>query len=219
MSYQTVDHLERPVRTEGYLDLLQMLSGVALIGFMWSHMILVASVNLGSGTMNALAHFLEATYMAQIGGPMIALIFLLHFVVAARKLPFRLKEQRAMWSHAKRFNHLDTWLWMVQAGTAMIILILGSIHIWSVLTTLPITAGRSAARIQGGWWLLLYMVLLPLVELHVGIGFYRIGVKWGWITRSNRLSLKHFENRLSLVFIAIGTITLITFYFIITAAS
>jgi fumarate reductase subunit C len=218
MSYQTVDHLERPVRTEGYLDLLQMLSGVALIGFMWSHMILVASVNLGSGTMNALAHFLEATYLAQIGGPMIALIFLLHFVVAARKLPFRYKEQSAMWRHTKRFNHLDTWLWIIQAGSAMIILILGVIHMWSVLTTLPITAGRSAARIQGGWWLLLYMVLLPLVELHVGIGFYRIGVKWGWITRTNRLSLKNFENKLSLAFIAIGFITLITFYFIITAA-
>ena len=38
---------------------------------MWSHMILVASVNLGAGAMNTLAYFFEATYMAQVGGPLI----------------------------------------------------------------------------------------------------------------------------------------------------
>lgn len=218
MFTQTVAQAKQPYRTDAYLDTLQMFTGVALILFMWSHMVLVASVNLGSGVMNAIAHFLEATYLAQIGGPVIALIFLLHFVIAARKIPFKYKEQKAMWSHTVRLNHLDTWLWIVQAGTAMIILIMGSIHMWTVLTDLPITAAKSAARIQGGWWLLFYMILLPMIELHVGIGFYRIGVKWGWITRSNRKFLKRFENRLTIVFVTIGLITLFTFYFIINPA-
>ncbi len=218
MFTQTVAQAKQPYRTDAYLDTLQMFTGVALILFMWSHMVLVASVNLGSGVMNAIAHFLEATYLAQIGGPVIALIFLLHFVIAARKIPFKYKEQKAMWGHTVRLNHLDTWLWIVQAGTAMIILIMGSIHMWTVLTDLPITAAKSAARIQGGWWLLFYMILLPMIELHVGIGFYRIGVKWGWITRSNRKFLKRFENRLTIVFVTIGLITLFTFYFIINPA-
>ncbi len=65
-----------------------MLTGVGLILFMWSHMILVASINLGPGAMNALARFLEDTYLAQTGGPLIG-AFLLHFILAARKLPFR----------------------------------------------------------------------------------------------------------------------------------
>jgi fumarate reductase subunit C len=123
-----------------------------------------------------------------------------------------------MWEHSVRFNHLDTWLWNVQAVTAMIILIMGSVHMWTVLTNLPITAAKSAARVQTGWWLLFYIILLPMIELHVGIGFYRIGVKWGWITRSNRKGLKRFENRLTLVFVAIGLITLFTLYFIINPA-
>ena len=207
--------IQEPARTEAFLDSLQMLTGVALILFMWSHMVLVASINFGSAVMNAIARFLEDNHLVQTGGPVIVLIFLAHFVLAARKLPFKTREQANIWSHSMRLNHTDTWLWMVQAGTAMVILIMGSIHMWTVLTDLPITAAKSAARIHGGWWLAFYMVLLPLVELHVGIGFYRIGVKWGWITRSNRSRFKGLENRLTLAFIAVGAITLFTFFFIV----
>lgn len=202
---------------EGLLDVAQMATGVALILFMWSHMMLVASVNLGSGVMNAIGAFLEDHYLAQTGGPAIALLFLLHFALAARKVPFRPKEQAAMWGHSLRLQHTDTWLWVVQAFTGMAILVMGCLHMWTVLTNLPITAGKSAFRIQGGWWLLFYMVLLPTVELHVGIGLYRIGVKWGFVTRAQRSYVKSLENRVTLAFIVVGALTLLTFYFIITA--
>ena len=96
MDSRTVADLNQPLRADAYLDSLQMLTGVSLILFMWSHMILVASVNLGAGVMNAIAMFLEDHYLAQVGGPMIALVFLLHFVLAARKMPFRSSEARAM---------------------------------------------------------------------------------------------------------------------------
>jgi fumarate reductase subunit C len=203
-----------PVRTEAYLDFLQMLTGVGLVAFMWAHMILVASVNIdlgGGRVMNAIARFFEATYMAQVGGPLIALTMLAHFVLAARKLPFHAGEQKAMWRHSVNFNHTDTWLWMIQAVTAFIILIMGSIHMWTVLTNLPITAAKSAARVKGGWWLAFYLVLLPMIELHVGIGIYRIGVKWGFIKRANRQALHGFENKLTLVMIGIGLVSLFTF--------
>jgi fumarate reductase subunit C len=218
---QAVAQVKQPVRTEAVWDFLQMCTGVALVLFMWMHMILVASVNIdfgGGRVMNAIAYFFEATYMAQLGGPLIFLTMVAHFVLAARKLPFRVAEQKSMWTHSKRFNHLDTWLWVIQAVTAFIILIMGSIHMWTVLTNLPITAAKSAARIQTGWWLLFYFILLPCIELHVGIGAYRIGVKWGWIKRSNREYFHGIENKLTLVFIAIGAITLITFYFIVKPA-
>lgn len=214
MYNQMVAQAREPVRTEGYLDFFQMLTGVALILFMWSHMIMVSSVILGPGVMNGLAEFLEKTYLAQTGGPAIGLILLVHFVLAARKLPFRAVEQKNIWQHSVRFNHLDTWLWMVQAGTAMIILIMGCAHIWTILTDLPITAYKSAARIQGGWWLLFYIFLLPIAELHVGIGAYRIGVKWGFITRSDRSFWHKNENRLTAFFLTVGLLTLIRFFFL-----
>ena len=217
MPTENIAALDQSSKSDAYLNSLQMATGVALILFMWSHMILVASVNFGPGVMNAIAAFLERTYLAQTGGPIIALLFLVHFLIAARNLPSRTREQREIWRHANRIGHLDTWLWMVQAGTAMIILIMGCIHMWTVLTNLPITAAKSAARVQGGWWLAFYLILLPMVELHVGIGFYRIGVKWGWITRSNRGKLKGVEKKLTAGFILIGLISLVTFYFFITA--
>lgn len=211
MAVNTTTYVRSPSRTSAYLDWLQMLTGAALILFMWSHMILVASVILGAGVMNALAGFLEETYMAQVGGPIIGCIFLFHFILAARKVPFRAEQQSTIWKLSRQLRHTDTYLWLVQATTAMIILIMGSIHMWTVLTDLPITAAKSAARIQGGFWFVFYLILLPLVELHVGIGFYRIAVKWGFARRKDRKKFKKLENYLTAIFIAIGLIALLRF--------
>lgn len=211
MAVNTTTYVRSPSRTSAYLDWLQMLTGVALVLFMWSHMILVASVNLGAGVMNALAHFLEKTYMAQVGGPIIGCIFLLHFILAARKVPFRVDQQTTIWKLSRQLRHTDTYLWLVQAISAMIILIMGSIHMWTVLTDLPITAAKSAGRIQGGFWFVFYLILLPMIELHVGIGFYRIAVKWGFARRQDRKKFKKFENYLTVIFVIIGLITLVRF--------
>jgi fumarate reductase subunit C len=199
---------------DGVLDWLQMLSGASLILFMWCHMILVSSVVISPGVMNAIAVFFESTGMAQAGGPLIFLVFLIHFVLAARKIPFRFDGQRTVWQHARMMRHGDTWLWIVQAASAMIILIMASVHMWVVLTDLPITAAKSAARVQGGFWAVFYLFLLPLVELHVGIGFYRIAVKWGFVKDSQRKKFKRGENILTMMFIAIGVITLLRFMFL-----
>ncbi len=210
-SVEATMHVPRPSMRDAYLDWLQMLTGAGLILFMWSHMILVSSVILGTGAMDSLAWFFETTYMAQVGGPIIFLTMIVHFVLAARKIPFRADGQKTIWEHAKMMHHRDTWLWVVQAVTAMVILIMGSIHMWVVLTDLPITAVKSAARVQSGWWLLFYLILLPMVELHVSVGFYRIGVKWGVIKTENRKKAKRLETGLLAIFLTIGIITLIRF--------
>ncbi|NDV18583.1 succinate dehydrogenase/fumarate reductase cytochrome b subunit [Pseudodesulfovibrio sp. JC047] len=198
-------------RTDASLDWLQMLTGASLILFMWCHMLLVSSVVISPKIMNAIAYFFEATYMAQVGGPLIFLTFLVHFVLAARKIPFRAEAQTTIWQHAKMMNHRDTWLWVVQAVTAMIILILGATHMWVVLNDLPITAAKSAARMQHFWWFIFYMILLPCVELHVSVGFYRIAVKWGFVKSEQRKGFKFCETTLFCIFMAIGIITLIRF--------
>lgn len=212
MVYSTSSYDNVPGRISAYLDILQMLTGAGLILFMWSHMILVASVNLGPEVMNTIARFFEDTYMAQAGGPVIAIIFLFHFVLAARKIPFRSREMFTFWKHSRILRHTDTWLWMIQAVTAMIILIMGAIHMWTVLTDLPILAAKSAARVQGGFWLIFYLILLPMVELHVGIGFYRIAVKWGFVKRKDRKPFKGFENILTALFILIGLVTIVRLF-------
>lgn len=197
--------------TDAALDWLQMLTGACLILFMWCHMLLVSSVVISPSVMNAIAHFFEATYMAQVGGPLIFLTFLVHFALAARKIPFRAEGQGTILAHAKMLKHRDTWLWVIQAVTAMVILIMGAIHMWVVLNDLPISAAKSAARMQHFWWFLFYMILLPSVELHVSVGFYRIGVKWGFVKSEQRKGFKRFESTLFTIFMVIGVLTLIRF--------
>jgi len=180
-------------------------------------MLLVSSVIISPKVMDAIAWFFEATYMAQIGGPIIFLVFIGHFILAARKIPFTADGQETAWAHAKMLRHRDTWLWIVQVGTAMIVLVMGAIHMWVVLTDLPIEAAKSAARVQSGGWLWFYLVLLPMIELHVGIGAYRIGVKWGFITRANRSTAKKIEIGMFCGFMIIGLITLWVFATMSTA--
>ncbi|CCH47262.1 hypothetical protein [Pseudodesulfovibrio piezophilus] len=207
----------KPGKWDGVMDWCQMLSGAGLILFMWCHMLLVSSVVISPDLMDYIAEFFESTGMAQVGGPVIFLVFLTHFVLAARKIPFRFDGQKVAWQHARMMRHGDTWLWLVQVLSAMIILIMGSIHIWVVLTDLPISAMKSAARVQSGFWAIFYLVLLPLIELHVGIGFYRIAVKWGFVKDSQRARFKRGENILTMLFIAIGFITLLRFLFLSVA--
>jgi fumarate reductase subunit C len=188
-----------------------MITGAVLVFFMWCHMLLVSSVILTPKLMDAIAWFFEATYMVQAGGPIIFICFIAHFILAARKIPFTADDQERAWSHARMLRHRDTWLWIVQVATAMIILVMGAIHMWVVLNDLPITAGRSAARVASGGWLPFYFILLPMIELHVSVGAYRIGVKWGLITRQNRQKAKRIEVCMFVAFMLIGVVTLLVF--------
>ncbi len=201
-------------RQAAYLDWLQMLTGICLITFMYLHAVFVASILLGTGVFNALAHFFEHYYLAQVGGPLIVLVFLTHFMLAARKIPFRSEQQKKLWFQSRMLAHRDTWLWVIQVVSAMIILIMGAIHMWVVLTDLPITADKSAARIQSGFWLTFYLILLPMVEVHVGVGWYRLGIKWGFIKSEARKKVKRFEFYFTGFFILLGLVTLIRFLFV-----
>ena len=195
------------------LDFIQAVSGALLILFLWAHLLLVSSVIISPSLMNWIGWFFEVTYMAQIGGPIVLLLIIYHFVIAARKMPFRAGELCVFWKNAKQLRHKDTWLWLVQVFTALVILVMASIHIYTVLTTLPITAARSATRVQEGW-LPFYLLLLPMAELHVGIGFYRLGVKYGYITRDTRARWQRNEYAMTGIFIVIGLLTLARLYFL-----
>lgn len=198
---------KRPYR-DACLDWLQMLSGAALALFFLYHMLMISSILLGEQTMNRLAEAYESASLVQIGGPLLFALFLGHFVLAARKIPFSANGQESIWAHAVALRHKETWLWVVQVTTAMIILVLGSIHMWSALADLPITAEKSALRIAGAGWLWLYIILLLAALLHTFAGAWRIGVKWGFITSENRVKTTRYTALAFAFFVALGLITL-----------
>lgn len=211
----TATHEGLPVgRLPAYLDWVQMLTGLALSLFIGIHLLSVSSVLLGANALTGLDAFYERLGLTQVGLPAIGLLLVVHCILAARKIPTRTKQQAVLWAHARRMAHADTWLWVVQAVTGMLILILGLTHLWLVLTDLPATALKSAARIQAGWWFVFYLVLLPVMAVHTAVGCARIGVKWGLVGRAGRPRLQKAQYAAIAVCLGLGLLALLRFYFL-----
>ena len=190
------------------IELVEMLSGVLLVLFMWGHLTMLGTILFGEQTMNSLARFLESVYLAQVGAVAIVFLVAIHFFAAGRKLPMRLREQAAFWTLARKLRHLDTWLWLVQAVSGMLILVFVGIHLWFILTTFPIQAVKSSVRVASslGW---LYAPMVLIVELHLGVGLYRILVKWTAMNRGMSSALKW---ALTTAFVVVGYWILWTFW-------
>ncbi|GIU36497.1 fumarate reductase cytochrome b subunit [Shewanella schlegeliana] len=207
----------------GWLDLSQSISGGVLAIFLWTHLILVSSILLGGDAMTWVAKTMELSFLSADGhgypwvvsiiALLIAAIVLVHVLVAIHKLPLSLRQQKALRQQLNLVNHGDTRLWVWQAATGVVILLLLPVHLW-LIGSAPETIGPhgSADRIwqQGAW--LLYLPLLLCVELHAAIGVYRLAVKWGAARDLNtRKRLKKIKTIISVIFIVVGLASLLAF--------
>ncbi len=215
-------------------ELVSGLSGLMLALFMWGHMFFVGSILLGDRGFNWLAEGLEVTYIAQPTVFIILFLFVLHAALASRKIPAQLKERRRFFALGKELRaasgqwrstgeelplkpHVESWLWIWQVRTGMVMLVLGSFHLvlmgMDILTPLfgdrmGIEASTSIARTTAGLvWV--YGVLLVCVEFHAGIGLYRLAVKWGVGSRLTRDMLTRIEKFLFWFFIGLGAVVLL----------
>lgn len=210
-------------------------SGLLLALFMWGHMVLVGSILTGERGFDWLATMLEDYYIAQPTVLAIFTLFLVHAVLASRKIPAQLRERRKMLDLGKGLSrsgrekvasasefspfhpHTESLLWIWQVRTGMIILVLGSFHIillgMDTLTPLfgdrlGIEALTSMERVRSGLWLP-YAILLVCVEFHAGIGLYRLAIKWGaglWLSRK---SVHRIEQFLLWFFLGLGVVVLL----------
>lgn len=167
------------------LDFWQAISGAILALFICVHLVLEGTVVISPKITNWIGWIMEETYVAQVAAPVILLIIVFHFWVAARKMPFRAGELQIFLTHSKELRDPDTTLWLVQVFTAIIILVFAFCHVFAVMTDLPITVARSAERMHQGW-LMFYIIFLPACILHTGIGIYRLGVKFAFIKKAHR---------------------------------
>lgn len=173
--------LTRNPRAELYYDLTELFTGLTLVGFLWTHMVFVATILLGMDVFNSLSRGLDDYYLSYVGIPFIIIIFIMHILAAGRRLPTRYQEQKVIWRHTRMLKGTDTWIWVFQVITGAAIFALGSIHMWMVISGWPIRALTSADRMHSFWWF--YLILLLLGEYHAGFGIYRQFVKWGWFPR------------------------------------
>jgi len=203
--------------------------------FMWGHMVLVGSILTGARGFNWLATFLEDYYIAQPTAVAILALFLVHAVLASRKIPAQLRERKKMLQLTKGLDrsgrervatasefspfhpHTESLLWIWQVRTGMVILVLGSFHLillsMDVMTAyfgdrVGIEAFTSMERVQAGLWIP-YAILLVCVEFHAGVGLYRLAVKWGsgsWLSRN---AMHRIEQFLLWFFLGLGVIVLL----------
>jgi fumarate reductase subunit C len=140
-------------------------------------------------------------------------LIVLHAFLAMRKFPANFRQWRTFAGHRNLLAHSDTTLWWWQVLTGFALFFLASIHLYQMLMN-PGLIGpyESADRVwSGGWWPL-YLILLFAVEIHGGVGLYRLAVKWGWFEgkdpAASRRNLQRLKWGLTAFFIILGLATL-----------
>lgn len=208
-------------RGTAWLDLAQGASGLLLVLFMWAHMFLVSSILLGQDAMYMVTKALEGQYVFGRSYPLLVTavaagifaVFLLHALVAIRKIPGSYREYRVFWRHSRGLRHGDTMLWLVQVVTGFLLMFFATAHLYQMMFH-PGDIGpwASADRVWSGRWWPFYLVMLFAVELHGGIGIYRLAIKWGWFAdrdgRLPRRRLQRIKWALTVFFLVMGLLTL-----------
>jgi len=211
----------RKSRWPARLDWMQSVSGLVLALFMWGHMFFVSSILLGKDAMWTVTRFFEGYFVFGRSYPWIVslavagvlTLLVVHAMLAVRKFPIDYGQYRAFRDHVGTMKHADTTLWWWQVVTGFAMFFLASIHLHAMLTR-PERIGpfESADRVWSDHYWPLYLVLLFAVELHGGIGLYRLAVKWGWFAGADadasRRRLKTLKWALTAFFLALGLATL-----------
>jgi len=208
-------------RIPAWLDLAQSLSGLFLALFMWGHMLFVSSILISKDAMYTITRMFEGYYLFGRSFPWIVslavaavlLLFILHAALAMRKFPASYYQYKTLRNHQAALQHGDTNLWFVQVYTGFAMFFLGSAHLFFMLTH-PAEIGpyASSDRVwSGGMWPI-YLLLLLAVELHGGIGLYRLALKWGWLqgadANASRRRLRRARWWITVLFLLLGLSTL-----------
>jgi fumarate reductase subunit C len=110
-------------------------------------------------------------------------------------------------------KHEDTTLWYWQVVTGFALFFLASLHLGTMLTR-PGRIGpfESGDRVWTDHLWPVYLILLFAVEVHAGVGLYRLALKWGWFAGpqpdSTRRRLRVLKWTLTAVLLLLGVATL-----------
>lgn len=206
------------------VDMLQSLSGILLVLFVWAHMFFESSILLGKDAMYRVSRMFEGEplfgepypLLVSAVGIAVFLLVAVHAVLAMRKFPGSARQYRDFHQHMGALRHPDTTLWYVQCVTGFCLFFLVSAHLYVVIAQ-PDNIGpyASADRIWSGRFWMLYALLLVTVHIHAGAGMYRLVLKWGLLpgvhAKRNRARLKLALSCIVVFFICLGTASLLTY--------
>jgi len=203
------------------MDLAQSTTGLVLGLFMWGHMFFVSSILISNDAMWSVARMFEGYFFFGKAFPILVsgvvagvfALIVVHAFLAMRKFPANYRQYRDFIGHRRMLAHGDTTLWWFQAVTGFMLFFLAAVHLYQMMMH-PGDIGpyESSDRVWSGRWWPLYLVALFCVELHGGIGLYRLAVKWGWPIGADpdkaRRRLQQLKWGLTVFFIALGLASL-----------
>ena len=203
------------------LDWTQSVTGLVLALFMWGHMFFVSSILISKDAMWTITKMFEGYFFFGKAYPGIVsivvagviVLIVVHAALALRKFPTNYRQYKTFRGHMRLMRHEDTTLWYWQVVTGFAMFFLAAPHLFQMLTQ-PGRIGpfESADRVWSyGVWPL-YILLLLAVEVHGGVGLYRLAVKWGWFMGKTpnvtRARLKKLKWALTVFFLVLGFATL-----------
>ena len=208
-------------RWPAWLDIIQGGTGLFLVLFMWVHMIFVSSILLGKDAMYTVARLFEGEpffgepypILVSLFAIFILTVIVIHAVVAVRKIPSSYREYSKLNQHLGRFKHHDSLLWYVQVVTGFVLMFLATVHLYQLIMH-PADIGpyASSDRVWSGRMWPFYLILLFVVEIHGGVGLYRLIIKWGWFlgddVKKARKRLQKIKWSITGFFLVLGLLTL-----------
>lgn len=211
----------RKSRWPARLDVVQGATGLVLVLFMWGHMFFVSSILIGRDAMWTITKFFEGYFFFGTSYPWVVslvvatiiAIIVVHASLAMRKFPTNYRQWSVIREHVHTMRHEDTTLWFWQVATGFALFFLAPAHLYVMLSR-PDRIGpfESGDRVWSDHTWPLYLLLLFAVELHGGIGLYRLAVKWGWLgdgdANAVRRRLKLLKWAITVFFLALGLATL-----------
>ena len=181
----------RASRWPARLDLTQSAPGLVLALFMWGHMVFVSSILLGKDAMWTITKFFEGYFFFGRSYP---------WIVSLRGRDGHRAHRHACAARAAQVPdqlpavrdvprpHADD---AARGHDAVVLAGVTGFALFFLASRAPVRhahAGpdrigpfESADRVWSDHFWPLYIVLLLAVELHGGIGLYRLAVKWGWL--------------------------------------
>ncbi|WP_321495036.1 fumarate reductase cytochrome b subunit [uncultured Desulfobacter sp.] len=232
MERYTIESDPKKSRLPARLDFLQSATGLVLGLFVWAHIILTASIILGPKAFNWVVRNMELGFLSHTGHgyPIAAFfavlivftLFIMHALLGMGKFPGSWEQLRIMKEQMALIKHQDTNLWYIQALTGFIMFFAGSVHLYAMLSHPgSMDSYLCAHRVVYNHMWFIYLILLACVALHANIGLYRLCMKWGWFqgadhqrSRKTRAKLKKLMDRLIIIFLSAGLLTLLVFVFI-----
>ncbi|NDY72306.1 fumarate reductase cytochrome subunit b [Desulfobacter hydrogenophilus] len=229
MRSYAIESIKKKSRLPARLDFLQSFTGLVLGLFVCVHIVLNASIIPGPRAFNWVSQNMALSFLSNTGQGypiavffavfVVSTVFIVHALLGIRKFPISWKQHRIMKDQMAMMKHQDTNLWYIQALTGFLMLFVGSVHLYTMLTHPgSIDAYLCANRVVSHNTWFVYLVLLVCVVFHGNIGLYRLCMKWGWFQgidyqkgRANRAKLKNLRNKLIIVFLSAGLLALTVF--------